>query len=153
MKSIILLRKLAFLFLQLLLVTTNLFGQKDFSNLSNASDSSYGYSAEKPLRLKNGNVEKSVANSYHFISGLKTQDDQDLKVLSRSTVADPNYKKPAIQINNRFTGMPLNGKAGMLDKYVFLTSNTKDTITLFVDLYNKGTLMLPAGLKYVQRNK
>jgi hypothetical protein len=69
------------------------------------------------------------------------------------TTANPTYKEPSIRINNRFTGMPISGKSGLLDKYVFLTSNTMDTISVFVDIYNKGTLMIPIGLKYEQPKK
>ena len=119
----------------------------------NSTDSSYGYTAKSPLKLKKGNQEKSMRNSYNFLSGLKTQDNQTLRLLLIVTIDDPNYKKPAIKINNRFTGMPINGKLGLLDKYVFLTSVTKDTVKIFVDIYNRGTLLLPIGLKYEQPQK
>jgi hypothetical protein len=46
--------------------------------------------------------------------------------------------------------LPISGKLGILDKYVFLTSVTRDTVILFVDIYNKGRLQLPVGLKYEQ---
>jgi hypothetical protein len=67
------------------------------------------------------------------------------------TTDNPNFKKPLINLYDRTTGMPINGKLGLLDKYVFLTSSTKDTVTLFVDIYNKGDLMLPVGLKYEKK--
>ena len=44
--------------------------------------------------------------------------------------------------------MPVGGNLGLLDKYVFVTSNTKDTVKLFVDIYSKGELMVPIGLKF-----
>ena len=124
------------------------YGQNSFSDLPTATDSSYGYTPKNPLRLKKGNQEKSMAYSYSFISGLKTLDSQTLTLLFRATVADPNYNQAALHLNNRFTGLPANGKLGVLDKYVFVTTITKDTIQLFVDVYNKGALMLPTGLKY-----
>ena len=71
-------------------------------------------------------------------------------LLFRATTDNPSYNEPAIKIEGRNTRMPLSGKLGLLDKYVFLTSNTKDTVTLFVDIYNKGDLFLPIGLKYEQ---
>jgi hypothetical protein len=137
----------------LLLFTNTSYRQKEFSKLVNSTDTSYGYTAQNALRLKKGNQGKSIAYSYNFLSGLKTQDNQTLTLLFRATVDDPNYKQPAIKINNRFTGMPISGKLGLLDKYVFLTSNTKGTVKIFVDIYNKGTLMLPIGLKYEERQK
>ncbi len=137
----------------LLLFANTSYGQKEFSKLFNSTNTSYGYTAQNALRLKKGNQGKSISYSYSFLSGLKTQDNQTLILLFRAIVNDPNYKEPAIKINNRFTGMPISGKLGLLDKYVFLTSNTKDTIRIFVDVYNKGTLMLPIGLKYEDRQK
>lgn len=125
-----------------------LHAQKDFAKLLPAADSSFGYTAENPVKLKKGNQEKSIENTHKFLGGLKTTDNQTLILLARSSVRNPGYKKPVIQITDRTTGMPLSGKLAMLDKCIFITSNTKDTVTLYVDIYNKGELFLPVGLKY-----
>lgn len=135
----------------LLCIANISFGQKDFSKLETSTDSTYGYSVQNPLKLKRGNQGKSIINSEKFLSGLKTDDNQSLIYLSRATVGDPGYKEPKIRLYNRYTGVPISGKLGLLDRYVFLTSDSKDTIRLFVDVYNKGTLMLPIGLKYAQK--
>ena len=153
MKNILTNISLYLIFGAFLLFTNTSYGQKEFSKFQNSTDSSYGYTAQNALKLKKGNQGKSMAYSYHFLSGLKTQDNQTLKLLFQAAVDDPNYKQPFIKLNNRFTGMPINGKLGLLDKYVFLTSNTKDTLRIFVNVYNKGTLMLPIGLKYEERQK
>ena len=128
----------------------NSYGQNNFSKLLSSTDSTYGYTAINPLKLKKGNQQNSITNSIIFLKGLKTQDGQALTLLFRVSTSDPNYKEPAIRLQNRFTGLPVGGKLGILDKYVFLTSTKKDTVTLFVDIYNKGSLMLPIGLKYDQ---
>ena len=142
------------LFFAIILVYANIsFGQNNFIKLDNSTDSSYGFTAQNPLKLKKGNPEKSIDYSYSFLAGLKTQDDQALIFLSRFTTSSPTYKEPAIRLNNRFTGLPISGKSGLLDNYFFLTSVTKDTISVFVDIYNKGTLMVPIGLKYQQPKK
>lgn len=137
----------------LLLSAKTSFGQKEFLNLQASADSSYGYTAQNPLRLKKGNQQKSMEHAYKFLVGLRTQDGQTLTLLSRATTDNPNYKEPKIKLTNRYTGMPLSGNLGLLDRYVFLTSTTKDTINLYVDVYNKGELQLPVGLKYEQVNK
>jgi hypothetical protein len=139
--------------LTLIFSVKTIYGQKDFSKLKTSTDSTFGYSDQNPLKLKKGNQGKSIDNSYKFLSGLKTLDNQTLTLLYRSTIDNPTYKEPAIRINNRQTGLPISGKFGLLDKYVFLTSNTKDTVTLYVDIYNKGGLFLPIGLKYEQQQK
>jgi len=136
-----------------ILLTQISYGQKSFDNLLTATDSTYGYTAENPIKLKKGAQEKSITNSYNFLAGLKTSDGQTLTLLSIATTNDPHYKEPAIKINNRYTGMPMNGKLGLLDKYIFLTSTSKDTIKIYIDIYNKGTLMIPIGLKYEPSRK
>ncbi len=135
----------------LIVFSTTVYGQKDFLKLTSSKDSTFGYTNLNPLRLKKGNQGKSIDNSYKFLSGLKTLDNQTLTLLFRATTDNPTYKKPSIKINNRFTGMPINRKLGLLDKYVFLTSTTKDTVILFIDTYNKGHLFIPVGLKYEQK--
>lgn len=136
------------LFIIFICFTNTSFAQKDFEKLTASSDSAYGYSAQNPLKLKNGNQGKSITRSQIFLSGLKTKDNQSLIYLFRATVNNPDYKEPKIKINNRFTGIPVGGKLGLLDKYVFVTSNTKDTVKLLVDIYSKRELMLPIGLKF-----
>jgi hypothetical protein len=92
----------------------------------------------------------SMANAYSYLVGLKTADNQSLRKIFRMSVLDPAYVKPVVQLQNRYTGMPINGKLGMLDKYTFLTSTTKDTVVLYIDIYNKSQLALPVGFKYEQ---
>jgi hypothetical protein len=67
----------------------------------------------------------------------------------RYSVADPKYNRSSAHLTNRFTGMPLNGKLGLLDEYIFLISEKMDTIRIYVDIYNKGDLYIPKGLKYI----
>ena len=122
-------------------VTSESHAQKTFSNLPVATDTTYGYTNTNPVKLKKGNPEKSILREMNYLSGLTTSDKQPLVLLSRTSVLNPGYKPPLIVDRT-------NRKTGLLDKYVFLTAATKDTITLFIDIYSKGALMLPAGLRY-----
>lgn len=141
------------MFVMVIALTNTTYGQKNFEKLAPTKDSTFGYTDQNPLKLKKGNLGKSIDNSYRFLSGLKTVDNQTLTLISRKSVKNPKYKEPTIALNNRYTGMPLNSKNGVLDKYVLISSETKDTITLFIDIYNKGDLFLPAGLKFEQSQK
>lgn len=148
MKNIFKIISCTLFFVTLLCIKKPSLAQKEFTKLIASTDSTYGYSQQNPLKLKKGNQGKSIINSEMFLSGLKTQDNQSLTYIYRTTVNDLQYKEPKIKLTNRYTGMPLGSKLGLLDRYVFLTSNTKDTLKLYVDIYNKGALMLPMGLKY-----
>ena len=124
------------------------FAQDFKKQIPNSTDSTYGYTSVNPLKLKKGDLGKSLENSINFLKGLKTQDGQSLDYYARSSIQDPSYKEPKIKLSNRVTGAPITGKGGILDKYIFVTSISKDTIRVFVDVYNKGDLKVPVGLKY-----
>src|SRR5688572_14396680 len=118
-----------------------------------STDSTYGYTAKNPLKMKKGNLEKSIGHSIDFLKGLRTEDNQKLELLQRFTISVPNYAAPKAQLTNRYTGMPLSGKVGLLDEYNFVTSEKKDTVIIYVDVYNKGELKIPKGLKYMANKK
>lgn len=123
---------------------------QDFVKLPAATDSTYGRVPSNPIRLRKGDMGHSMANAMAYLAGLRTLDNQALRQIARWTVNDPTYEKPAMQLKVRATGLPVSGKLGLLDKYTFLTSATQDTVVLYVDIYNRGALALPTGLKYEQ---
>jgi len=124
--------------------------QTEFSKLSVSTDSTYGRRPTNPIKLRKGEMGRSIAYSVAYLSGLRTPDNQTLQRIARITVTDPAYHKPAIGLTVRATGLPASGKLGLLDKYVFLTSVKRDTLILYVDIYNRGNLALPVGFKYMQ---
>lgn len=128
-------------------ITTLTFGQSNFFKLTVSTDSTFGYTDKNPLKMKKGNQQKSIGYSIDFLKSLITEDNQKLELVQRFTVDDPNYPRPKTQVTNRYTGMPLSGKLGLLDKYCFLTTEKKDTVIIYVDVYNKGELKIPKGLK------
>jgi hypothetical protein len=124
-------------------MSTWTFRQSDFSGLTFSTDSTYGYTNKNPLKMKKGNQQKNVGYSIDFLKSLRTHDDQKLELIQRFTVEDTNHVKPKTQLTNRYTGMPLSGKLGFLDRYHFVTSETRDTVTIYVDIYNKEELQIP----------
>lgn len=127
------------------LIANLTFGQLDFSKVPISTDTTYGYVNWNPVKLKKGNQGKSVGHSIAYLKSLKTDDNQELELLFRRTVDDPGYSNSGI--TNRSNGMPINGKLGLLDAYHFVTSETRDTVIIYVDIYNKGDLKIPTGLK------
>jgi hypothetical protein len=110
-------------------------------------DSTYGYTDQNPVKMKKGNQQKSIGYSIDFLKSLRTEDNQKLELVQRFTVDDPNYVRPKTHLTNRYTGMPLSGKLELLDKYCLVTTEKRDTLTIYVDIYNKGELKIPKGLK------
>src|SRR5688572_12374380 len=130
-----------------LFISTCCSGQSNFSRVATSTDSTYGYTDTNPIKMKKGNFEKSIGYSFDFLQGLKTIDNQKLQFLQRSTVENPNYKRTRVQASNGDTAVPASSEGGSLDKYTFLKSVEKDTVTIYIDLLNKGKLKIPMGLK------
>jgi hypothetical protein len=126
------------------LMTLNIVHGQNFTKLQQSSDSTYGFTDHNPLKLKQGDPVESIRNSQKFLNGLKTATDQSLVIVGRYSVIDPNYKEPPGGI------LASLGDGGILDRYQLVNSITKDTIALYIDIYHKGNLMIPLGLKYVK---
>lgn len=119
-------------------IASNITAQ-NFKKLSSSTDSTYGFTANNPLKMKNGDPGESIGHTKRFLNGLKTIDDQDLVLLGRGSMPDPNFK-----MGKNFQ----LGDGGILDRYSFVTSVTKDTIRIFVDIYHREKLKMPVGLKW-----
>jgi len=122
---------------------------KFFSKIDTTIDSSYGYTAENPVLIKNKDLYSSIESSYYYISRLRTERGNKLQLIQRYSIENPNYKKPAIALENRYTGEPLSyGSGPILDLYILVPDNESDTIKLYINPYFKGTVRVPHGLKF-----
>lgn len=129
----------------LLFLVLNIFAEitfcQNFSKLSQAKDSTNGYTDNNPLKMKKGDPVGGVSNSKKFLKGLRTSDGQYLMIIKRTGIPDPNYIEPP-------GGLLKNlGDGGILDKYELETSVTKEIIILYIDIYHKDKLFIPMGLK------
>jgi hypothetical protein len=120
-----------------------------FSSIEAANDSSYGYTAENPITIKNADLNSSINSSYYFLSQLRSNKGNRLEIIRRYSVDNPNYKKPAVPLVNRYTGEPLNyGTGPFLDYYLLKAVDESDTIKLYINPYYKGEIKVPVGLKF-----
>lgn len=122
---------------------------KFFSKIESTTDLSYGYTAENPVAIKNADLNNSISSSYYYLSRLRSQKGNNLKLVQRFSVENPNYKKPVIALNNRFTGKPVSyGTGPILDLYILCPENEIDTINIYINPYLKGIVKIPSGLKF-----
>ena len=122
---------------------------KFFADVQKTEDLSYGYTAENPVTIKNSDLGNSINSSYYYLSRLRTEKGNKLRLIERYSVGNPNYKEPAIPLTNRYTGMPLNyGKGPLLDLYILNPENENDTIRIYINPYLKGEIKIPYGLKF-----
>ncbi|NPA67162.1 MAG: hypothetical protein GXO50_00985 [Chlorobi bacterium] len=133
----------------LLLISCAVSNSKYFSEINPAEDPSYGYSPENPITIKNGDLHKSIGYSYYYLSRLRTEKGNKLRLVQRFSIENPNYKKPAVSLQNRYTGQPLSyGTGPLLDCYILVPENENDTIKLYINPYSKGEVKIPTGLKF-----
>ena len=115
--------------------------------MEHSEDEDYGYISTQPVEIKNGPLESSINSSYYFISRLRTEDGESMKLIGRSSVRNPHYKSTGL--NNRYTGQPIGGDGMFLDRYVLTPANNpNDTIIIFINPYKKGEIKIPKGLKF-----
>jgi len=122
---------------------------KLFSTIESTTDLSYGYTAENPITIKNADLNNSISSSYYYLSRLRTENGSKLELIQRFSVGNPNYKKPAVPVQNRFTGEPLNyGTGPLLDLYILKPEHESDTLKIYINPYSKGIIKIPNGLKF-----
>lgn len=121
-----------------------------FSTIEPTTDLSYGYTPENPVTIKNADLNNSIGSSYYYLSRLRTEKGNKLQLIQRFSVENPNYKRPAVALQNRYTGEPLSyGTGPLLDLYILRPVNESDTIKIYINPYLKGTVKIPSGLKFV----
>jgi hypothetical protein len=127
---------------------------KFFTLIEPSSDPTYGFTAENPVTIKNADLGNSINSCYYYLSRLRTQNDNKLLLIQRFSVGNPNYKKPAIPLQNRFTGQQLNyGTGPLLDLYIMRPENEMDTVKIYINPYLKGPIKIPVGFKFEKEQK
>lgn len=74
-------------------------------------------------------------------------DNQQFRPLNKSSKTSAHQAEPVVMEQRSGSRVLLN-QGAILDKYVYLNRSARDTITVYVDVYNRGSLMMPVGLKY-----
>jgi len=122
---------------------------KFFPAVDSTTDLSYGYSAENPVVIKNADLNNSIGSSYYYLSRVRTDEGNKLKLIQRYSVENPKYRKPGITLRNMYTGVPLSYVPGpLLDCYILKAENESDTISIYINPYLKGIVKVPNGLKF-----
>lgn len=139
------------LFAGLILTSCTVSNPKFFTGIQPTVDTTYGYTAQNPVMIKNADLQNSINSSYYYLSKLRTENGNKLQFIQRYSVDNPDYNKPAIQLQNRYTGKTLNHNNGpLLDLYILKPENEIDTIKIYINPYLKGDIKIPSGLKFEQ---
>jgi hypothetical protein len=121
-----------------------------------SDDSMYGYDAAHAIPMKNGDVFRSIAGSSYFINHLQTGNGKRFRVVSRRTVDDPTYEPAWINPTIRPAGSPFSQPLfpkGLVDAYILVSEDAADTVTLYINCYRSGPLMVPKPLQLIVDEK
>jgi len=119
-----------------------------FDQISTSVDSTYGYTANNPIRTGYWDLMTSMQAQGYFMNQLATQDSVRLHGIMAATISAP-YKNSKPVLPKRFGPM---GNGGMMDKYTVVTDDLADTLTLYFDPNTRGEkIMAPVGLIFLPR--
>ena len=122
-----------------------------FENVTMSNDETYGYHAGNPIKTGYWGMQKSMEANIYFMHHLITEDNQRLEWIMHASVDAP-YDNNKRVIPKRFgPTREMSSIGGLLDAYTLVTETSKDTITLYFDIYSRGQIMAPKGLKFLPR--
>lgn len=107
----------------------------DFSD-----DSSYGYEKSNPVKVGGVKDSNGPKNERRFLNALLGPNGEELKYFRAGSCCP--FKTP-----NGFIG-----NSGMLDAYMVYWDGAKDTLAIYINMYDKGDLKVPVGLSARGKN-
>jgi hypothetical protein len=110
-----------------MLLNNNTFAITVFSK-----DKRYGYEKDYPINVFFGNTSSETNNEYRFLNALAGPNGEKI-----------NYKK--LESCCPFPTKRSEMGAGLLSVYEIRWEGQKNPVTLYLNIYEKGILMIPAG--------
>lgn len=99
-----------------------------------SDDKSYGYDQSNPVKV--GGAKESIGpqNERRFLNGLLGPNGEKLKFFRAGSCCA--FKTPHGMIND----------TGLLDRYRVFWAGAKDTLDIYINMYDLGDLKVPVGL-------
>ncbi len=121
--------------------TPNLLNNNTFVITEFSKDTRYGYDKDYPINVFYGGTWNETNNEYRFLNAL----------------AGPNGEKITYKKLESCCPFPTKRSemgAGLLSVYEVRWEGQKNSVTLYLNIYEKGILMVPVGLslKKINRN-
>ncbi|WP_242667531.1 2-dehydro-3-deoxyphosphooctonate aldolase [Flavobacterium sp. AJR] len=106
-----------------------------FHLLDQSSDKSYGFTESNPIKVGGRSESMGPKNERRFLSALKGPNGETVRFYREGSCClfeTPNVEK---------------GMKGSLDTYkVYWEDMTDDTLRIYINMYDKDSLMIPVGL-------
>lgn len=97
-------------------------------------DKSYGYDKSNPIKVGGSNESSGPKNERRFLNALLGPNGEDVTYFRAGSCCA--FKTPNGLIDN----------TGMLDRYRLTWTGSSDTLNIYLNMYDKGDLMVPVGL-------
>lgn len=110
-----------------MLLNNNTFAIKEFSK-----DKRYGYDKDYPINVFFGGTSSETNNEYRFLNALAGPNGEKV-----------NYKK--LESCCPFPSKRSEMGAGLLSVYELRWEGQRNPVTLYLNIYEKGVLMIPVG--------
>lgn len=104
-----------------------------------SDDKTYGFTESNPIKVGGVHQKEGPLNERRFLNALFGPNDKKM-TYERAGSCCP-FNTP-----NGF----ING-GGMLDRYRIVEIGSKDTLDIYINMYDKGDLKIPFGLKAKER--
>lgn len=118
------------LFISLVLVSCS---SKESVDPRVSSDASYGYTEKNPIKV--GNNPNGPANERNYLNSLSGPNGETINYIRNGSCCPFESK------NNPYG-------SGMLDAYAVTYEGKKDTVVLYLNMYDKASLKAPVGFKF-----
>jgi hypothetical protein len=101
--------------------------------IERSEDKTYGYDKSNPIKVGGSNESSGPRSERRFLNALLGPNGEEVKYFRAGSCCP--FKTP-------------NGilDTGLLDRYRVSWTGSKDTLDIFINMYDKGDLQIPVGL-------
>lgn len=100
-----------------------------------SDDKTYGYNKSNPIKVGGVKTNEGPINERRFLNALFGPNNKKMTYFRAGSCCA--FKTPNGFINN----------IGMLDRYRLTEIGSKDTLDIYINMYDTGDLKIPVGLK------
>lgn len=111
---------------------TSLADNNTFRLTEISTDKTYGYSEKNPVQVGGNDKREGPVNERRFLNALAGPNGEDVSYFRRGSCCP-------VESKNGFMGM------AMLDNYRVTWEGSKDTVSIYINMYDYGELKAPVG--------
>lgn len=116
------------------IIKTNLKDDQTFDLVKISNDPTYGFSEKNPIRVGGVDKQSGPLNERRFLNALAGPNGEEVEYFRSGSCCPFKSKND-----------PLGFGQVMLDGYEITWKGSKDTVTIYINMYDYGSLKAPKG--------